>query len=65
MARDRLHIICGNCGCNDEFSWEIVKNGQDFGKFFKDDVYIRCGNCATLHALSSFIEGQNEKKFKK
>jgi len=54
MVKARLHIICGNCGCNDEFTWEIVPNGQCNQEGNElPDVYIRCGNCATLHTLSN------------
>ena len=45
MVMARLHIICGNCGSNDNWSYEIVENAQDFGDHFKDDTYIWCGNC--------------------
>ena len=57
MARARLHMICGNCGCNDEFEFEIDEKGQDFGEDgFKPEVFIRCKNCTTLHALTDNAE---------
>jgi uncharacterized Zn finger protein len=63
MARDRMHIICGNCGCNDEFSYRIEKDEIDNGdNKNSDDVYIVCGNCSTLHSLDYFIERQEELK---
>lgn len=52
MAKSRIHVICGNCGCNDMWTWKIVKNGIDLdGENFEDDVYLICGNCATIHSL--------------
>lgn len=58
MARARLHIICGNCGCNDMFSYEIDPEGHDVTvdePAFEPAVHIRCANCSTLHDLSSTI----------
>ena len=61
MARARLHIICGNCGCSDEFKFNIEKNGIDMTdtetKFF-DAVHINCGNCGTLHSLENTINDE-------
>ena len=55
MARARLHIICGNCGCNNMFEYEIVPDGHDVTTDnepeFKPAVFIKCGNCSTIHDL--------------
>ena len=52
MARARLHIICGNCGCNDMFDWRYeTKNSDNGDGTFSPDVYINCNNCGTLHVL--------------
>lgn len=56
MARARLHIICGNCGCNDMFSYSVDLEGQDFGEYTKPSVQIKCGNCSTLHTLDEMQE---------
>lgn len=63
MVRARLHIICGNCGCNDELIFKIDQHGHDMtGHDGTDDekyepaVCISCGNCSTLHDLSDTIE---------
>ena len=56
MARARLHIICGNCGCNDQMSYQVVLDGHDVSEEtpkFTPAVWIRCGNCATLHDLAT------------
>ena len=28
----KLHIICGNCGCNNMFKWYIAKDALDYAK---------------------------------
>lgn len=59
MVRARLHIICGNCGCNSEFGFHIDQKGHDVTidtPAFKPAVYIKCGNCSTIHDLSDIIE---------
>lgn len=56
MVRARLHIICGNCGCNDMLSFEIVPDGYDVSNDepkFMPAVRIRCGNCSTVNDLST------------
>ena len=58
MARSRLHIICGNCGYNDELSFEIDSEGHDFSDEkidLRPAVFIKCANCGTMHDLSNFI----------
>lgn len=58
MARSRLHIICGNCGCNDEFSYCIDPEGHDYSDEIVDlrpAVYIKCSNCGTIHDLMDFM----------
>lgn len=59
MASAKLHIICGNCGCNDMFQFEIDPKGHDITQdevAFKPAVFITCGNCSTLHDLSDTIK---------
>ncbi len=59
MARARLHIICGNCGCNDDLTFEIDPKGHDVTQHtekYEPAVFISCGNCATRHDLSTTIE---------
>ncbi len=56
MARARLHIICGNCGCNDEFVFHIDPEGNDYGDRFEPAVIIICKNCATHHSLDTTID---------
>ncbi len=63
MARARLHIICGNCGCNDEFEYRIVKDGHDNGETQTPAVFISCNNCGTLHDLSDTIKEKDSDCF--
>jgi len=51
MAHARLHIICGNCGSNDMFKYEISAQLNDETDEEYDVVYISCKNCGTLHDL--------------
>lgn len=55
MVNSRLHIICGNCGCPDEFTFEIDEDGHDCGGEYKPAVFITCHNCGSLHDLSDYM----------
>ena len=48
MANAKLHIICGNCGCNDMIRWEFKPT--DFG--FDAAVWLKCENCSTIHDIN-------------
>jgi len=53
MVMARLHLICGNCGCNDEWEWSHVEQEVDGGEVMQDeDVKLTCRNCATIHSLN-------------
>lgn len=56
MARAKLHLICGNCGCNDMWEWDHKKGDEDA----PEDVYLHCRNCATLHSLNDKAQNLNE-----
>lgn len=51
MANAKLHIICGNCGQNNMFDYEIVEEINDDTNEPYQTVYIGCNNCHTLHDL--------------
>jgi hypothetical protein len=51
MAHARLHMICGNCGCNNSFEHEVKKELNDDTEEMETVVYIFCKNCNTLHSL--------------
>jgi hypothetical protein len=50
MVHARLHIICGNCGCNNNFEYRAFDEDQD-EEFSHIDVRITCNNCSTIHGL--------------
>ena len=55
MARARLHLICGNCGCNDEWEYEYIGKVVDTPTkevVQDEDVFLSCRNCSTLHSLN-------------
>lgn len=53
MVKSRVHLICGNCGCNDEWSWTYCKDSDDNGDgTADDDVLLKCGNCSTIHSMN-------------
>ena len=67
MVHENIHIICGNCGQDltekDMGSWEYVPEEKDeeTGEIYNSaDVYIRCGNCATIHFLVDHIKHRRE-----
>jgi len=62
MAHSRLHMICGNCGCNNMFSYEIVKDAKDFGDYVEEGVYIHCENCSTPHSLDDNAKMRKKKR---
>lgn len=56
MAHAKLHIICGNCGQNDMFDYEIVNEIDDDTNEPYQRVSIGCNNCHTLHDLDDNAE---------
>lgn len=51
MVMARLHVICGNCGCNDEFEYTAFDQANDEGEIVGIAVRIKCRNCGTIHSL--------------
>ena len=54
MVQARLHVICGNCGCNDEWELRVTRDGDDVSDDtpkFEDSVSLTCCNCSTIHDL--------------
>lgn len=53
MVKARLHLICGNCGSDDQFEYKINNEiDDDTNKPFQS-VSIICNNCHTIHNLDS------------
>ena len=59
MARARLHLICGNCGCNDMWTYKIDPSGADINGELFPAVYLICGNCHTLHDLANTAKNKD------
>jgi uncharacterized Zn finger protein len=53
MAHARLHMICGNCGCNNDFEHRVKEELNDITDEMQTTVYIFCRNCSTLHNLEN------------
>ena len=54
MVMARLHLICGNCGCNDELEWEHQQKEVCEGEVMTDEnVSLWCKNCSTIHSINS------------
>lgn len=45
-----LHIICGRCGANDEFTYSTETDEEGV------HVYIYCANCSTLTGLDEVLK---------
>lgn len=52
MVMARLHVICGNCGCNDMWEWEHQPEERCEGEIIDEDVKLSCRNCITIHSLN-------------
>lgn len=60
MVNARLHIICGNCGSNEDFEWKVDPRGNcDAEGNEHQDVDIICTNCSTIHSLTSVLGDEN------
>jgi len=62
MAMAKLHIICGNCGCDDSFEWKHHAATMDEN----ERVDLLCTNCSTIHQLgdnASVTKGEEYKFF--
>lgn len=58
MARARLHLICGNCGCNSMWKYRIDPQGHDIDGQLCPAVFLICGNCHTLHDIADYATEQ-------
>lgn len=50
MVNAKLHIICGNCGCNHMFKYQIITDIDELAQNYQS-VCIICKNCNTNHYL--------------
>ena len=49
-------MICGNCGCDHMFKYEIVIDYDDDKECEYQRVSVCCENCSTLHSLEDNME---------
>ena len=60
MVMARLHLICGNCGCNDSFEYCHIKEPTDSKeKTLRYVTRIACKNCGTIHDLDENAVNEN------
>lgn len=52
-------MICGNCGQNNMFGYEIYTEFDDDTYEPFQVVYINCNNCGTLHTLDDNAKQQD------
>lgn len=57
ISKTRIHMICGFCGCNDEFEYKVTseEDDEDLSKDYYD-VQIMCNNCSSLTSLDEMID---------
>jgi len=60
MVMAKLHLICGNCGCNDDWEWEYVAGKSCDGEVTGENVWLKCGNCTTIHAINDSAVNSKE-----
>jgi hypothetical protein len=55
MVNNVLHVICGNCGCNNEWvgRFDIDPDGSSHPDGYT--FCLSCQNCATLHPVSELF----------
>ena len=51
MTHAKLHMICGNSGSNDQFTYKITSEYDDVKEIVHQRITIACENCSTLHCL--------------
>jgi len=57
IADPRIHMICGICGSNKYFEYEIVPRGNcNFDGEEYTAVVVVCNNCSSLTNLDEIVE---------
>ena len=60
MVMAKLHIICGNCGCSDQFKYDHNNEFFDAMETVKQyKTTITCLNCSTIHQLDDNARNKN------
>lgn len=63
MVNAKLHMICGNCGCDHMFKYRVdreIEYDNDDQEIEVETVSILCENCATLHFLDENAEKRDK-----
>ena len=60
MVMASLHIICGNCGCNNSFEYDVISNNYTEERRYYYGVNITCNNCNTIHDLEDSAKPEEE-----
>ena len=57
IAKTRIHIICGFCGSNEMFNFEINQKGKCNNDGSETPaVFITCENCSSLTSLGEIMQ---------
>ena len=62
IANPRVHIICGICGSNKDFKYNISEDINDDTDELETKVTIVCNNCSSLTGLDELMEDENYSK---
>jgi len=65
MVMAKLHIICGNCGSNDNFEYkhdEYPTNAEETKLQY--ETTLTCKNCSTIHWLNDNAKNENKIRYK-
>lgn len=61
MVCAKLHIICGNCGSNDNFEYKHSEYPSDDEETkYQWETTITCKDCSTIHWLNDYCDNKNE-----
>lgn len=63
IGNPRIHMICGLCGTNKEFTYKLTKeteSDKNDNFYEKTKVIISCNNCGTLTCLDELIEKEEK-----
>lgn len=61
MVMAKLHVICGNCGSDDDFEYkhdEYPENAEETTMQY--ETTITCKNCSTVHWLNENAKNLND-----
>ncbi len=62
IANPRVHIICGICGSNKDFKYNISEDINDDTNEPQTNVTLVCNNCSSITGLDELMEDENYSK---